>query len=532
MSPRALRLDSIHSKILAFGVLATLIPSLTIAWISYVQNKQALEDKLHRELESASSQAARELDLWAKERLYDLRVFASSYEVSENLERLERGRAGEAALRRLTEYLNSVHERYGAYERLTVVDPASRVVASSGTRAGAFQLPPDWVSALRAGEAVVGDVERDSAGGQPLMVLAVPIRLADGRLLGGLAAQLDLDALGEILRRFSPADAGEMHLITPEGGLIVGSRSGAVDPATARLAPAAAGDLLAAEGRVSEYRDLDGRTVVGTLRRVPRLGWAVVADIPADEAFRQVTRLRNVTVLVVAALFAGIGLIAYLLGLVIVRPLNRLTTAAAKVAAGDLSVDLAVTTRGEVGYLTEVFNDMVARLREGRQELERLSVTDALTGLYNRRHLLETLGNEIRRSRRLNHSCTLLMADVDHFKNYNDRFGHLAGDDVLTRVAAMLRESTREVDCVARYGGEEFVVLQPETALDEAASVAERIRARVAQEEFNGGSITVSIGVAQFPADGETPEGLIAAADGALYEAKRGGRNRVVRTSL
>src|SRR5207249_9424658 len=91
-------------------------------------------------------------------------------------------------------------------------------------------------------------------------------------------------------------------------------------------------------------------------------------------------------------------------------------------------VHLPVVGGGELKYVTEVFNDMVARLRESRRGLERLSVTDDLTGLYNRRYVMDTLANEVRRSRRLDHPCALLMADVDHFKEYNDAYGHLAGD--------------------------------------------------------------------------------------------------------
>ena len=217
-----------------------------------------------------------------------------------------------------------------------------------------------------------------------------------------------------------------------------------------------------------------------------------------------------------------------------------------KVAAGNLDVDLPVLSGGEVGYLTQVFNNMVVRLREGREaldaanetlrrkneELERLSVTDGLTGLYNRRRLMESLNDEARRSQRLKHTFALLMVDVDHFKKYNDSFGHPAGDTVLARVAAILREATREVDHVARYGGEEFLVMLPETGMPEALDISERIRARIGEEVFHGRHMTVSIGVAEFPLHGDTPEQVIAAADEALYEAKREGRDRVRRAGL
>jgi len=197
---------------------------------------------------------------------------------------------------------------------------------------------------------------------------------------------------------------------------------------------------------------------------------------------------------------------------------------------------------GEVGALTRVFNHMVSRLREGRraldasnetlraknEELERLSTTDGLTGLANHRFLMQRLKEEGIRSNRNNREFAVLMADVDNFKEYNDTYGHPAGDQVLKRVAAIVRDSTRTMDCAARYGGEEFVVVMPETRVTGARQVAERIRARLAAELFEGQRITLSIGVAEFPKDADVPQGVIAAADAALYQAKRAGRDRVV----
>ena len=187
------------------------------------------------------------------------------------------------------------------------------------------------------------------------------------------------------------------------------------------------------------------------MRRVASLDWAVVAEIPAEEAYAQVEQLRDVTALLVMGLLFVVGFIAYGLGLLIVRPLDRLTTGAAEVAAGDLAVDLPVGG-GEVGYLTEVFNGMVDRLREGRQQLEELLVTDPLTGVSNRRHLMEKLRNETRRSRRSKKPFSILMSDVDSFKDFNDTHGHVAGDEALKAVAKVLREGMRKIDHVARYG--------------------------------------------------------------------------------
>jgi two-component system cell cycle response regulator len=192
-----------------------------------------------------------------------------------------------------------------------------------------------------------------------------------------------------------------------------------------------------------------------------------------------------------------------------------------------------------------VFNSMVARLRAGRQqlasanetlrqknrELEQLSVTDGLTGLVNHRALMQRLNEEGIRSQRNSRPFTVIMTDVDHFKSYNDQFGHPEGDQVLKQVAAILKDCTRTVDCVARYGGEEFAVLLPETEMPGAMEVAERIRSRIESADFPNRKITLSIGVAEFPRDAETTADIMVIADQALYVAKRQGRNQVVQAA-
>src|SRR3989442_15307601 len=123
-----------------------------------------------------------------------------------------------------------------------------------------------------------------------------------------------------------------------------------------------------------------------------------------------------------------------------------------------------------------------------------------------------TLASEVQRSRRLRRSFTVLLADVDRFKKYNDTHGHLAGDAALVKIAEVFRKTTRQVDCVARYGGEEFVVMLLECTMATAAIVGERVRARVAEQDLGPGSLPISVGLAEYPEGGETPGGVIAAA--------------------
>jgi diguanylate cyclase (GGDEF)-like protein len=526
-----LRPDSIRNKILVFAVLATLLPSLATAWFLYLENKRSLLAKASEELLSLSAQSAREVDLWIKERRYDLRVFASSYEVTENLERIPRD--GSKALRtgrpyqHLTDYLNSVHERFADYDELLIMDPGGRVVASSRKQPDAIMLPPDWQAQMRGDHLVVGAPYWNATIKRPEIPISVPIGVAGGKFLGAITAKVNLQSLGETLKRFTPGKSGQVYLIKNDGSLIVSSHDSSEAFMTLRYSREATQSQLASEGRTVEFTNVMGVEAIGSMRRVPGLDWIAVAEIPSTEVFKQLGRLRDVTLSIVAGMLALAGALGYALGLFIVRPLDRLTRGAAKVATGDLDVDLPVATGGEVGYLTEVFNDMVSRLRASRRELERLSVTDHLTGLNNRRRMMEALENEVRRSRRLKHTFAVLMADVDHFKQYNDAHGHPAGDAVLKRVGAVLYEATQDVDFVARYGGEEFFVLMPELKASGAATVAETIRQLLAQQAFVGGPVTVSIGVAEFPANGDSGEALIAAADVALYDAKRAGRDRV-----
>jgi diguanylate cyclase (GGDEF)-like protein len=173
-------------------------------------------------------------------------------------------------------------------------------------------------------------------------------------------------------------------------------------------------------------------------------------------------------------------------------------------------------------------------LAEANARLAQLAVTDGLTGLYNHRHFHERLALEVERSGRNGLPLALFMIDVDHFKRYNDRYGHPSGDEVLRQVARLLAEGRRVNDFCARYGGEEFAVVLVDTPKLTAAQVAEKLRQRIAEHGFPnadaqaGGAVAVSIGVAAFPDDAGDPEALVRAADAALYRAKAGGRNCVV----
>ena len=542
------RLESIRSRVLAFAVVAALLPSGVMLGISYNQNRHALENKITEDLLSESAQSARATGVWLKERLYDLRVFAGSDEVANTLDRPATGGRASAVANsqaegRLRDYLLSLHERFSDFEQLMVLDLDGKVVASSG-EISQIRLPRDWQATLHSETQIVGDVYWDPKAGRAKLVVAVPAQRADGRLIGAFAAELNLAPVRLLLRAFARDSTGAIFLVNSKGYPIASSEGMTQVLVNTRMAPPTMKNLLNSARAPFTYTSFGGRDVIGTLEHVPQATWATISEISAKSAFQQVRHFRDVSLLVIALLLVLVSATGYRLGLLIARPLDLLTKAAGEVAAGDLAVDLPEAPGGgEVGYLTDVFNHMVSRLREGRreldlihetlrkknEELELLSTTDSLTGLDNHRELMRRLNHEEGRCKRERRSFSVLVGDVDHFKQYNDAFGHPAGDEVLQMIAEIMRDSTRKVDCCARYGGEEFVIVLPDTAIADALDTAEHIRARVAAKKFNGRKITLSIGVASFPEDADDAEAIIAIADEALYQAKREGRDRTVR---
>ncbi len=540
---RVTRLDSIRSRILALAVLGTLLPAGITLGVAYLQNRRALETKINIDLVSASTQASRAASVWLKEQTFVLRVFAGSEEVMGNL-----GRYSTQGLMspRLREYLRSLHERYPDFEQLLVLDSRGQVLATSAQQVKPVTLPDEWQKTLRQRGRVVANAYWDEKTGMRKVIVAVPVQRADGQLMGAFAADVSLAPLSALLRNFAPDSArGGAYLLSDSGAVVTTAYQVTERGLEATLMRETHRDLLDADSALTNFASFDGREVLGALEPVADAPWAVLAETTTDSAFEQVRKFRSFALSVIVLLLLIVGVIAHRLGVIIVRPLERLAQSASQVGMGGLDVQLKEEGAGEVGALARVFNHMVAQLRANRQELdgantrlrekneelESLSVTDGLTGLVNHRALMQRLGEEGQRALRNSRPFTVIMADVDHFKQYNDTFGHPEGDVVLKKVASILKDCTRNVDCVARYGGEEFAALLPETDMSGAMEVAERMRARVEAADFPGRHVTLSIGVAEFPRHAPTPKDVIAVADSALYVAKRGGRNQVAQAS-
>jgi diguanylate cyclase (GGDEF)-like protein len=205
------------------------------------------------------------------------------------------------------------------------------------------------------------------------------------------------------------------------------------------------------------------------------------------------------------------------------------------IECSDEATEKAIEARtGGIQQLVQLTAMALASL-ELRKKLEHQSIRDGLTGLFNRHFLEIALERELARATRRKGSLAVLMIDVDHFKKLNDQFGHSAGDSVLKEIARIFRASVRTEDLVCRYGGEEFTIILPDISSEDAYNRAQVIRQAVADLRTELGndlynSVTISIGGAVFPGNGQSSDLLMRHADAALYRAKHDGRNKVVMT--
>jgi diguanylate cyclase (GGDEF)-like protein len=260
--------------------------------------------------------------------------------------------------------------------------------------------------------------------------------------------------------------------------------------------------------------------------------WSVGVIISAQKVYVEAQTLRYMGLVIGFAVLVVI-LFAYLIGKWVTYPITALVSVVKSIASGNFSKEAAVTTDDEIGELASSFNQMVGAVKKRDAMLKELAMTDGLTGLYNHSHFKKELKKELQRASRYEHPLSLIMADIDDFKNYNDTHGHPDGDLALKMFADLFKKYTREADIAARYGGEEFIIIFPETGAENAYEIAERIRRDIEEHPFPkqeaqpGGNLTASFGVATFPEDGSNLATLLDTVDKRLYMAKAKGKNSV-----
>ena len=538
-------LKSIKSKIFVFAIIATLTPSLSLGLLSFRQNEVQISENVTRELRSLASQASRELELWINKHIRAVRALSTSNAVIDGLSATTHPRAGKSnnTPQALTHYLRSVQSKLDTILELTVVDAAGQILASSAAAPSAVTLPQSWPeSALTEGVVLVPphwEKQRVTA----TLSVAVPVLSYDNALMGALVAVLDLRTAQPYLKSSTKSPPGEVLLLDQNGRELLSSRASTTKLMS--LDAAVLRQMLSQPGESMVFQGLMHREVIGLAEIPAALPVTIVVEQDRADVYAAWVNLRNLYLALVCIIVLIVTVVAFRMGRSIVTPLHHLINAANSIASGDLDVRLPVTRNDEFGHLTRIFNQMADKLRHSHAEivatnhamqqqnqlLEKLSITDGLTSLYNRSKLDAILIDEMARFKRNLRPFAVLMMDIDYFKTLNDSHGHIAGDEVITGVAKILSRSIRSVDYAARYGGDEFIIIMVETTADMALKTAERIRSQVNDMRYSANgqlvSVTVSIGVVQcMQSDDVTPTAVFSRADSALYEAKRAGRNR------
>jgi diguanylate cyclase (GGDEF)-like protein len=507
----AARRLGIQHKILSLVVLSAVIPALLAGAVSYFIARRVLTDSIQDQLGAQLTSIEKYFALALDERAQDGEIFASASIVQRAL-----AQSTPEAAETLKHYLDEVRQGYGAYEELVVVGASGETVAASvGPDAPRWQQPPP--ARLLAASGIALQV----TGETPVAVVWRPLGEPSHPRRGALITVSPLQSLWEGLRSELGSDRGRLLIIDSAGMAVFDSQP---TPGTERR------QVAIPLGDKTRYLNERDELVLGVHRALAPWHLGLLLEVDADRAFADIRRMREVVLVIslLAALF--VAALGSLVAVNLSRPITALIRGAESARRGDLSGAIPVTSSDQIGDLTRTFNAMIRALRASRDKLERLSLTDELTGLFNRRYLREVFDKEISRAQRSGAPLSVLMLDFDHFKTYNDLFGHLKGDAFLRDAARVLEDQFRSSDIVARYGGEEFVALLPMTIKGDAAEIAERVRARFDLAEAMSAQmprVTLSVGVATYPDDGATKEDLISAADVALYAAKERGRNRV-----
>ena len=522
--------NTLRFQILGIVIASVLIPSFMGGWFASNRINDLLRDQVYSEIESRTQRLSEQLDDWLKNRSREVQAFTVSYLLNEDLKKLQGNTSREEkeeSRKNIHSYLAYLLEDNKFFSGITILNSDRSPLIVQPLKN--WQML-DKVQDVPDEAALISEVMTEDGN---MLMLTHKMDLGRDLSPNIFTALMKIEHLQDKIVSLAPEDS-VVYLLDSNGSI----KAANVELDKTDKAPEGAVALLYQKEERSIYRGLKGKEVIATsaMLKVPR--WGVVLETSKKEALLPLITFRRQIILMALAL-AGLFLVpALLLARTLVLPLEGLSRVSKRIMAGKPGLQVKTRIVGELGEFISTFNSMSVSLKDSleeitakNEELRVMSITDALTGRYNRRYIEDYLSRELELAIRTKDPLTILMLDLDHFKEYNDTYGHIAGDMALTQLGNIFVETVRRTDVVARYGGEEWLVCLSHTDREGGAKIAEKLRKAVEKNVFllkgQETRITVSIGAATAPDDGTDYGAMVEAADTAMYLAKARGRNQI-----
>ncbi|KOS61354.1 GGDEF domain-containing protein [Lysinibacillus agricola] len=392
--------------------------------------------------------------------------------------------------------------------------------------------------AKKTKQAYITDILISKVTNQPIIAFASPI-INEQQFNGVVFGTVNLNTIDQLLHESRVGFLGHAYIVNQDGTMLTEfnnkpqmfSENYPVDEHIMNFA------LKNTTSNLDIYKDANGKWVLAKSKPINQGKWFILSEIGLLEAYKPlIIRFLWITFCLVVGSFFTIKIMLHL-SKKIEEPIQQLLTGVGKVEQGyydyQINAQQMAPYAQEFQELCSSFNEMSAKVRKDTILLKELSITCQLTKLYNRRYLIEQGELVFQKCLEEQNHCSCIAIDIDFFKKVNDTYGHLTGDEVLKHVANIITNSVRRIDIITRYGGEEFVILSPNTTLESAVKIAERVRQHVEENPYNADNleinVTVSIGIAGFghSKNISTFYELLDSADQALYIAKKSGRNQL-----
>ncbi|MEW6697123.1 MAG: GGDEF domain-containing protein, partial [Bacillota bacterium] len=532
-----------------------ILPAMVVGIFSFVQSKNVMKQSVFNTLEYLTDAQGNAINNWVTAR----KNFLEGLAQNERIKALDLDATG----RILTNSLKMDRN----FRSLTLVgsDGAIKVdpVFNANLRE-VYVTDREYFRQAMSGKTYVSEVLLSKINNEPVLIIATPVKREHEGIVGVLYGAVNIGVITELVQQNFPGQRGESYLINQDGVMISESKFVQnFEPLEIKPQNKPVDQVSRGLSGKAIYTNYHNKKVFGVYRWLPEMKMGLVVEKQYTGALLENGLDNYLKVLSASLVIIALFMVfALFYSRRLTKPLERLAAEVNSIAEGNFQTVLDMQANKEVQELgrainhmsstllakTNRLNDLIAQLEQSTEDLyqeknklAKISITDELTCLYNRRYINQELDRFTQLSRALGKNISLMMLDLDHFKLVNDTFGHATGDVVLKEFAQLLRQCSRGTDVIGRFGGEEFIIIVPFISGTQVKEIAERIRQEVSNTVFDADDnkikVTVSIGVVTLIPSmdekvSEIIEKTIRIADECLYEAKRSGRNRVVQQIL